>query len=92
MAREKTGEKDLLAKGQLYFLTFYFNLSHLLDSAHSVFKTYCFLVYVFRMQTVEMQTAIFGTRLVSTDRCTSKQWLAHEPFRVSRAWIHPIQQ
>lgn len=45
---EKTGEKDLHAKGQLCFLTFYFNLSHLSGLTHSEVKNDCFLVCVFR--------------------------------------------
>lgn len=45
---EKTGEKDMHVKGQFCFLTFYFNLSHLLELTRSDVKNYCFLVHVFR--------------------------------------------
>jgi len=46
--RGKTGDKDLHAKGQFCFLTFYFSLSHLLELTHSDVKNDCFLVCVFR--------------------------------------------
>lgn len=48
LAWDKTGEKDLHAKGQFCFLTSSFNLSHLLELTHSDVENYCFFVCVFR--------------------------------------------